>query len=161
MNLFKQEPALIIGFVQVTLALLAAFGFNLITPEQAAAIVAFVSAATLLIRSLVFSPATAEQIKEQRDILAETVLTADKTGSVPYKGTRTAKAIEGAAATIIPPALTAALVAAGFPPNFAAMVGPEAAKIALEASRNATKKALTREELRATRDAELERRAGH
>lgn len=139
--------------------MLGAFGLDWLTPEQAAAIVGFVGSTAILIRGLVYSPATAEQIKEQRDTLAETVLTADQTGSVPYKGVKAAKRIEGAAATIIPPALTAALVAAGFPPNFAAMVGPEAAKVALEAARNATKKALISEELKAARDAELDRRA--
>ena len=59
---FKQEPVVIVGLVQNLLALLAAFGFDLITPAQSAAIVAFVSAATILIRSIVFSPASAEAI---------------------------------------------------------------------------------------------------
>ena len=159
-NLLKQEPAIIVGTVQSLLALVAAFGFDLISPEQAAAIIAAVSAFTLLLRGLIYSPATAEQIKEQREVLAKAVRAADTTGSVPFAGTKVArKVLEGAVNTIIPPALTAALVAAGFPANFAAMVGPEAAKIALEASRNATKKALTSEQLKASRDAELERRA--
>ncbi len=157
---FHQEPALIVGAVQALLVFLAAFGFDLLTAEQTAALIGLISTATLLIRSLVFSPATAEQIKEQREVLARAVKTADTTGSVPFAGTKTAKKVlEGAVNTIIPAGLTAALVAAGFPANFAVMVGPEAAKIALEASRNATKKALTSEELKAARDAELKRRA--
>ncbi len=159
-ELFKQEPVVIVGFVQALLALIAAFGLEWITPEQATAVVAFTGAAVLLLRSVVTSPASAEHIKEQREVLARTVRTADTTGSVPFAGTKVAKKVlEGAVNTFIPPALTTALVAAGFPANFATMVGPEAAKIALEASRNATKKALTSEQLKASRDAELERRA--
>lgn len=158
-QIFRQEPALIAGAVQSALALVAAF-YDFISPQQAAAIVAFVGSAAVLLRSVVFSPATGGHIKEQRDILATAVRTADTTGSVPFAGTKVAKKVlEGAVNTIIPPALTAALVAAGFPANFAVMVGPEAAKIALEASRNATKKALTSEQLKASRDAEITKRA--
>lgn len=148
-NLFRQEPAVIVGAVQALLALVAAFGLEWITPEQAAALVAFISAATLLIRSTVYAPATAEEIKAQRDLLAETVRTADETGSVSYKGAKTAKQVLGeGAATIISPALSAALVAAGLPANYAVLVGPKAAQMAVDAVNQARRRPLDRDESR-------------
>jgi hypothetical protein len=146
-NLFKQEPALIVGAVQVTLTLLAAFGFDWITTEQAAAIVAFVGTATLLIRSLVFSPATAEQIKEQRDLLAETVVTADQTGSVPYQGTKTAKKVLGQAVDlVVPPGLMAEALKWGLSQNFVLAAGVELTKQAIAAAKEASKRAATYDE---------------
>lgn len=97
--------------------------------------------------------------RESATALANAVLTADKTGSVPYKAVKAAKDVEGASATFVSPALVAGLVALGFPPNFAAMVGPKAAKIALEAGQSLLKTPLDSEQLKASRDAELKRRA--
>jgi hypothetical protein len=146
-NLFRQEPALIVGAIADMLALLAAFGFKLLTPEQAGAVIAFVSSATILTHSLVYSPATAEQIKEQRDILAETVVTADQTGTVPYQGTKTAKKVLGQAVDlVVPPGLMAEALKWGLSQNFVLAAGVELTKQAIAAAKEASKRPATYDE---------------
>lgn len=56
-DLWRHEPALIIGFVQALIALAVAFGLNL-TPEQVGGIVAALTAlAAFIVRSNVYAPA--------------------------------------------------------------------------------------------------------
>lgn len=146
-NIFKQEPVVIIGFVQSGLALVAAFGFNLISPEQATAIVAFTGAAALLLRSAVYSPATAEEIKRQREILAEGVRNADTTGSVPYKSSKVAKKVlEGVVDTIIPPGLFAEALKYGLTQDFVLTAGVDLTRQAIAAAKEAAKRVPTQDE---------------
>lgn len=147
MNLFKQEPVILVGFVQAVLALVAAFGFDLITPEQSAAVVAFTGAAVLLLRSVVTSPATAEHLKEQREILARTVKTADATGSVPFAGSKVAKKVlEGAVNTVLPPGLVNEAIKWGLSQDFVFSAGVELTRQAISAAKEAAKRAPTAEE---------------
>ncbi len=141
-NLLKQEPVVIVGFVQALLALFAAFGLELITPAQAAAVVAFTGAAVLLLRSVVTSPATAEQIKEQREILAEGVRSADTTGSVPYRSSKVAKKVlEGVVDTVIPPGLFAEALKYGLSQSFVLEAGVELSRQAIAAAKEAAARA--------------------
>lgn len=160
MNLFKQEPVVIVGFVQAVLALVASFGFDLITPEQSAAVVAFTGATVLLLRSVVTSPATAEQLKEQREILARTVKTADTTGSVPFAGSKVAKKVlEGAVDMAVPPGLVSEAIKWGLSQDFVLSAGVVLTRQAIAAAKEAAKRPLNDAELKADRDAEIKRRA--
>ena len=58
MNLFKREPALIIGAVQAVIVVAVAFGLNL-TPEQTGGILTALAAILAVVtRASVVSPAT-------------------------------------------------------------------------------------------------------
>lgn len=159
-NLWKTEPAVLIGAVQALLALLAAFGFDFISPAQSIAIVAFISTATLLIRSIVYSPASAEEIKAQREMLAQSVKRAEVTGKVPETAAEVAESvIKGAATPVISAALAAAAAAVGLSPAFVAAASPAAVQAAIEAVKARLEKPLNSEQLKASRDDELRRRS--
>lgn len=160
-NFFRQEPAIIVGVVQSLLVFLAAFGFNLLTTEQTAALIGLISTASLLLRGIVFSPATAEQIKAQREVLAKAVKTADTTGSVPYSGKKVAKKVlEGVVNTVIPAGLLNEAAKWGLSQDFVITAGVALTRQAIAAAKEAAKRAATVDEAQAHVENSQAERAG-
>lgn len=142
-QLLRTEPAVIVGTVQSILVLVAAFGFDLISPEQAAAIVAFVSAATILIRSVVASPATAATLARGTLQTKPTPRQTDKAKSI--------LGIDQDRGVVVPPELKRLAIeyAKYLPmpyPEIVAAVGVAGLEVAVKAAQNATKRPLTRDE---------------
>ncbi len=140
---FKQEPAIIVGALTSALAPLAAFGLDIFSPEQAAAIVGFVSATAVLIRGLVYSPESAET-------LAKGTLQSRPTPRQAAKA-KTVLGIDPSGGTVIPPELKrlAEQYAHLLPFPYASIVaegGLVALEIALKTAQNAARRPTTWDE---------------